>query len=121
MYFARRTVLHITSLYEVYFLYLLQILQQAKVPLISRKTCQSSYGDLGYSITNRMRCAGFAAGGIDACQGDSGGPLVCEKSSKWYLIGDISWGVGCARKGRYGVYGDLVDLKYWIQETINKS
>ena len=91
------------------------------MPLISRKTCSDAYSDLGYTISQRMRCAGFAKGGIDACQGDSGGPLVCVKNHKWYLMGDISWGVGCARKGRYGVYGDLLDLKYWVQEAINSD
>lgn len=94
---------------------------QAKVPLVSSKTCNDAYSDLGYTISSRMRCAGMAAGGIDACQGDSGGPLVCEKDKKFYLMGAISWGVGCARAKRYGVYADLMDLKYWVQEIINKS
>lgn len=97
----------------------LQILQQAQVPLISRDSCQAAYQDLGYTITKRMRCAGYARGGIDACQGDSGGPLVCSEDDKWYLVGAVSWGIGCAREGRYGVYADMMDLKYWAQETIN--
>ncbi|XP_078342560.1 serine protease 1-like isoform X2 [Oculina patagonica] len=98
-----------------------QILQQAKIPLISRDSCQNAYRDLGYTISQRMRCAGYAKGGIDACQGDSGGPMVCSKNDKWYLMGAVSWGIGCAREGRYGVYADLMDLKYWVQETINGS
>jgi len=98
-----------------------QILQQARVPLITRNSCQAAYKDLGYTVTKRMRCAGYAAGGIDACQGDSGGPLVCSKDSKWYLMGAVSWGIGCARPGRYGVYADMMDLKYWAQETINAN
>lgn len=97
-----------------------QILQQAKVPLVSRETCQEGYDDLGYKISTRMRCAGYSEGKIDACQGDSGGPLVCVRNDKWYLMGVISWGQGCARKGRYGVYADMMDLKFWVQQTINK-
>ena len=99
----------------------LQILQQATVPLVSRETCQKAYGDLGYKITKRMRCAGYAEGNIDACQGDSGGPLVCHKDHSWYLMGVVSWGVGCARKGRYGVYADMMEAKYWVQKTINEN
>lgn len=98
-----------------------KILQQAKVPLVSRKTCQQGYSDLGYAITERMRCAGYAEGKIDACQGDSGGPLVCFKDHTWYLMGVVSWGVGCARKGRYGVYADMMEVKYWVQKTINEN
>ncbi len=68
-----------------------------------------------------MLCAGYAAGGIDACQGDSGGPLACPSGNKWYLSGAVSWGVGCAQKGKYGVYADIMNLKNWVQETMNKN
>lgn len=66
-----------------------------------------------------MRCAGYYEGAIDACQGDSGGPLVCQRNNKWFLMGAISWGIGCARKRRYGVYADMMDLKFWVQKMIN--
>lgn len=96
-----------------------QFLHQAKVPLVLRATCQDAYH--GYNITSSMRCAGYAKGGIDACQGDSGGLLVCSKNDKWYLMGAVSWGIGCARKGKYGVYADMMKLKYWVQGTINSD
>ncbi|KAJ7323445.1 Transmembrane protease serine 6 [Desmophyllum pertusum] len=63
-----------------------QILRQARVPLILRSTCQAGYQDLAYTITSRMLCAGYAAGGIDACQGDSGGPLSCPRNSIGILL-----------------------------------
>ncbi|EDO31703.1 predicted protein [Nematostella vectensis] len=97
------------------------VLHQAAVPLVSRDTCQKAYNDLHYKVSSRMRCAGYGAGGIDACQGDSGGPLVCKEGDVWYLMGAISWGVGCARGGRYGVYADMMDLKYWVQSTIHQG
>ena len=89
-----------------------QILQQAEVPLVSRDTCQKGYDDLGYTITTRTRCAGYSEVAIEACQGDSGGPLVCARNDQWFLMGAISWGIGCVRKGRYGLYADLMDLKF---------
>ena len=94
-------------------------MQQAEVPLISRETCRRSYGKR--RITERMRCAGFSRGGVDACKGDSGGPLVCPSNSKWYLMGIISWGVGCARENRFGVYSDMLVLKTWVQDTITNQ
>lgn len=102
-------------------IFYMQILQQAQVPLVSRDTCQRGYDDLGYTITTRMRCAGYAGGQIDACQGDSGGPLVCVRNHKWYLMGVVSWGIGCAREGRYGVYADMMEVKYWVQQIINDN
>ena len=36
-------------------------------------------------------------------------------------MGAVSWGIGCGRKGKYGVYADMMKLKYWVQETINSD
>ena len=44
-------------------------------------------------------------------QGDSGGPFVYDRASVFELIGVVSWGLGCARPGVYGVYAE-VDCKY---------
>ena len=92
------------------------ILQQAKVPLVSKQTCSKVY-----SLTRSMRCAGYSTGKIDSCQGDSGGPLVCSVSRKWHLMGAVSWGIGCAREKYYGVYADIVHLKSWIINIIKNE
>lgn len=47
-------------------------------------------------------------------QGDSGGPLVTLKSSIWWLIGDTSWGSGCAKAYRPGVYANVTLFTDWI-------
>ncbi len=53
-----------------------------------------------------MVCAGEPAGGKDTCQGDSGGPLVVPlNGGAARLVGDTSFGSGCARPGFPGVYG----------------
>ncbi|WP_236793966.1 serine protease [Amycolatopsis sp. GM8] len=72
-------------------------LRSAVVPVVSDSSCLSSYGNYD---ANSMVCAGYPDGGIDACQGDSGGPLVVGDT----LIGIVSWGDGCAKAGKPGVY-----------------
>ena len=54
-------------------------------------------------------------------QGDSGGPLVTMKSHIWWLIGDTSWGSGCAKANRPGVYGNVTVFTDWIYRQMRVS
>ncbi|XP_060039919.1 transmembrane protease serine 2, partial [Erinaceus europaeus] len=89
------------------------MLNAAQVRLIEPRKCNSRYvyNDL---VTPAMICAGELQGGVDSCQGDSGGPLVTQKNSLWWLIGDTSWGSGCAKANRPGVYGNVTVFADWI-------
>lgn len=95
-------------------------LQKAQIPLIDRSMC-SSPQVYGSTVTKNMICAGFLEGKVDACQGDSGGPLVHLSSSQWRLIGVVSWGVGCARENRPGVYCHVEEMLNWIRTVIEKN
>ncbi|MEV6911591.1 serine protease [Amycolatopsis sp. NPDC051071] len=72
-------------------------LRSAVVPVASDETCRTAYS--GYDPSD-MVCAGYPEGGVDACQGDSGGPLVVGDT----VIGIVSFGEGCARPNKPGVY-----------------
>jgi secreted trypsin-like serine protease len=78
-------------------------LLKAKVPSVSDEECTTAYGD--ELDADSMLCAGVPEGGIDTCQGDSGGPMVARTASGDPVqVGIVSWGEGCARPGKPGVY-----------------
>ncbi|XP_024132315.1 transmembrane protease serine 4a isoform X2 [Oryzias melastigma] len=95
-------------------------LQEAEVPLIDWSTC-SKLPIYRNTLTQRMICAGYLGGEVDACKGDSGGPLVHFLSRQWTLVGVVSWGIGCARANSPGVYTNVDEMLNWIQTTIEKN
>ncbi|MGH9962119.1 MAG: trypsin-like serine protease, partial [Pyrinomonadaceae bacterium] len=97
-------------------------LRAGRVSIVDDQTCVNQYDGEGVTIfTDTMVCAGLPQGGVDACQGDSGGPLVVGTSNGLFrLVGDTSFGIGCARAEFPGVYGRLADdpIRGGIQQLI---
>jgi trypsin len=92
------------------------VLLEVDVPIMSNTRCSGDYPGM---ITAAMVCAGYAQGGKDACQGDSGGPLfVRNEQNDPVLVGVVSWGLGCARPGKAGVYARVSKLYDFISNTI---
>ncbi|XP_061902573.1 coagulation factor IXb isoform X1 [Entelurus aequoreus] len=89
-------------------------LQKVEVPLVSRSTCKASSRQ---QVTRFMFCAGFQSQRKDSCQGDSGGPHATKYQDTWFLTGIVSWGEGCAKDGKYGVYTRLSRYYRWISNT----
>jgi transmembrane serine protease 9 len=94
------------------------VLRNVGVQLVTKADCAgpASYPN---AISDRMVCAGFAEGAKDACQGDSGGPLmVPDKKGGLLLAGIVSWGEGCAKPGKYGVYTYVPVIQDWVARKL---
>jgi trypsin len=100
------------------------VLQEARVPIVADSVAAEAYPYLvdgvdpvfgGFESRTQV-AAGFPQGGVDTCQGDSGGPLMVPAGDAMRLVGDTSYGAGCAEPGFPGVYGRLADatMREWI-------
>lgn len=126
-----------------------QYLREAQVNLLADDVCRQKdyYGNM---VNNNMFCAARTDWSQDACevfervhswlenfshtwclfplklsasvwQGDSGGPLVCKVNNTLFLFGIISWGDGCAKENKPGVYTRVANYNKWIEEKTNLS
>lgn len=92
-------------------------LEQAVVPLISLSTCNAPQSYNG-TITDEQICAGFADGRRDSCTGDSGGPLLIQHNGIYQQIGIVSFGEGCGKPNKYGVYTYIPMYLGWIRQYV---
>ncbi len=104
-----------------------EVLQEARVPIVADSDAANAYPYLvdgvdplfgGFENETQV-AAGFPNGGVDTCQGDSGGPLLVSAGTAMRLVGDTSYGAGCAEPGFPGVYGRLADttMRDWISSV----
>jgi hypothetical protein len=90
------------------------VLQKLAIPVVADEICGEEY-DL--KSDSSQICAGNLAGGQDSCQGDSGGPLFSAEEDQFSLVGIVSYGYGCARKGIPGVYTRVSKYLDWVCEN----
>ena len=85
------------------------------IPKLPTAICDSwLFSKLDYNVEF---CAGWEEGVQDSCTGDSGGPFMCRHGSTWKLYGVVSWGEGCGKPNKPGIYADVRAFANWIRKT----
>ncbi len=97
-------------------------LREAVVPISDQTQCSTVYSESG-DFTQRMICAGYPQGGIDACQGDSGGPLLVSSGipGLWLQSGIVSFGNECALPNNPGVYARVSEFNAFLEAQIGRG
>ena len=110
-------------------------LKQVKLPMKRNSFCKNSVKkwiaaesdsrkDWWYFNSTTQFCAGDITGQKDTCVGDSGAPGMVLKRNpvsrkwRWFQVGIVSWGVGCAQKGEVGYYTKVSAYVDWIDDII---
>ena len=108
-------------------------LKQVKLPFKASTFCDENVKNKTASATQKKKgnwyfnsttqfCAGDVTGQKDTCHGDSGGPgMVLQPLNgkwRWFQVGIVSWGIGCAQKGEVGYYTKVSSYLDWINNII---
>lgn len=90
----------------------------ARVPVWSNVRCYRAY-DISHEPALQL-CAARRRGGVDTCYGDSGGPIIYKQGGAPVILGVVSFGNGCARKGWPGIYAWVASPfeQPWILRTV---
>ena len=93
-------------------------LQKVTVPIVSNHIANRARWYDG-EVTDNMLPAGRKQGGVDSCYGDSGGPLVVNNGrGQPRLAGIVSWGIGCARPTKPGIYTRVSNFVPWMRDVL---
>ena len=70
-----------------------------------------------FCTRQKLLYTGWARGGQDSCDEDSGGPLVRKVGNRHIQVGIVSFGEGCARANKPGVYANVTAAYSWIRSV----
>ncbi|XP_049286286.1 serine proteinase stubble-like [Anopheles funestus] len=92
------------------------IQQYHKLTILDRFRCETRLQNqptLGskFKLHQSFICA--TGNGTDVCQGSGGSPLACERNGHFYLLGIVSWGIGCG-DNIPAVLTNVASLSEWI-------
>lgn len=96
--------------------YLSALLMNVRFNVYDSSTCSNTVSGVAKNW-NIQLCAGDVKGGKDTCYGDGGSGLYYSDpnlSNRYVVVGITSYGEGCARVGKPGIYTRVSAFYSWI-------
>lgn len=98
------------------------MLLKANLTIVDQNECRQKYEQLVIrglrgGLADSQLCAWDQKFMKDACKGDSGGPLHAKEDKIDYIVGIVSFGIGCATKDP-GVYTRVSSYIDWIESIV---
>ncbi|KAE9314125.1 hypothetical protein PF008_g19552 [Phytophthora fragariae] len=87
-------------------------LQRADVQLISNEECSKQT-----FVDESMMCS-RPVGNQSSCTGDYRGPLIVERPEGDVLVGMVSWGADCRKRGHPSYYSRIPVGRNWIDSIV---
>lgn len=94
-------------------------LYYTSITVLPSHLCMRKYA--GNDFNKKLMFCAYG-GYTDACSGDSGAPVLSQaEDGRFFIVGIISYGVGCAVDGRPAVYARVSTYAPWILRNIGKA
>jgi trypsin len=96
------------------------VLKYTTIPIISRSSCSTMTRE---QISQNKLCALYnpsRQAPTDTCAGDSGSVIFAYSSGRPVAMGITSYGEGCARQGKPGVYTRVSIYSSWITGIVSR-
>ncbi|XP_053685497.1 transmembrane protease serine 2-like [Sabethes cyaneus] len=106
-----------------------QILKSLDLPYVSPSECERvmrrQLGNSKFKLHDSFLCAGGEPL-VDTCRGDAGSPVIFPipddiVHDRVYLVGMVSWGIGCGRPGVPAAYTAVAKFRNWIDEQMEQQ
>ncbi|CAG7830918.1 unnamed protein product [Allacma fusca] len=94
-----------------------EYLRKVSLPILTTKQCRKFFKGFPVNVTDNMFCTYTPR--KDSCQGDSGGSLDLKDSEtgRYFAIGVVSWGIGCAYNNIPGVFAKVTKYLKFLDAT----
>ncbi|XP_042218450.1 serine proteinase stubble-like isoform X2 [Homarus americanus] len=96
-------------------------LQDSRIPVIGLDSCRNAYQASRNSLIINHNQLCTSGGSLTTCVSDKGAPLFYfdeDSTKRYYVVGLVSYGYGCAKPNEPGVFTRVGAFIEWIEQIL---